>query len=64
MCLLSEPEEEREEDQGADLPAGRGQKEPREDAGQLHQRLFWRKSETQNPQVSYSSSSSGEQHKR
>jgi hypothetical protein len=39
MCLLSEPEEEREEDQGADLPAGRGQEEPREDAGQLQQRL-------------------------
>ncbi len=46
MCLLSEPEEEREEDQRADLPAGRGQEEPREDAGQLHkQRLWWRKSE-------------------
>ncbi len=39
MFLLSEPEEEREEDQRADLPAGRGQEEPREDAGQLHQRL-------------------------
>ncbi len=47
MCFLSEPEEEREEDQRADLPAGRGQEEPREDAGQLHQRLCWRKSETQ-----------------